>query len=632
MGGYYVPNIQRPGFGYQRRSEDDEDEFDGSGFGDPGDWGGSAGTPASDGPDASGATGGYSPLAANSPAQGMQSMSAPAPAVQNPDWLSGMDWTGSSQQDNPPIPYASPSRGGADTAPTETEANLSRPAGPEGRYLPEPPEPQDAETTPTSTGIPGIGQPPMGRPSKVPPPVSSHAEQEKLKQMIKAGPKRSVLGTILAGAAGFGAGYVNAASRTRNPVPVPQQAMRNLTWRAPGGGAWDTKLARQKELAEQEQGEEKRALSAQQIQAQAEERQAQAKEIAQRGDYLSQIAKTGAKAEEDRQKQQQLQRITQMGGRTPQIRYYPADNPPAEVANSSDWYVKPDPYDPHSMIAVRPDPGQKIDDETADLLGIARGSTVSPSTLNAATRAKISAVNAAQASSDRELERLRREAADKNTVRHQTEMEGIAAGGAADRTEAREQRRTDAQNKALQGAEDSKKNLLIGAERWGDNERNKVRTSLGYISDAEEARIKKAVLAQKQAAYNSYAAASRQYGGAAYDVKLDENGDPIPITEGYLKGQKPTYLPGETAPTPTAPAATPARAPTGGGRGGRGNVPPPVNTSAQTQVPPAEKAPPTAPQGEGVTVPIPNNPSKSMHFASREAAVKFFKDRGYDLK
>jgi hypothetical protein len=61
MGGYYVPNIQRPGFGYQRRSEDDEDEFGGSSDWGSSDWGdGGGATPASDGTMYR-ATGGYSP-------------------------------------------------------------------------------------------------------------------------------------------------------------------------------------------------------------------------------------------------------------------------------------------------------------------------------------------------------------------------------------------------------------------------------------------------------------------------------------------------------------------------------------------------------------------------------------------
>jgi hypothetical protein len=207
--------------------------------------------------------------------------------------------------------------------------------------------------------------------------------------LIKQGPKRSILGTIAAGAAGFGVGYVNAAGRTRNPIPVPTQAMRNLTWRAPGGGAWDTKLARQKELAEQEQGEEKRALTAEQVRAQAEERQAQADYYKQHGTYLEQTAATAAKTEVDRQQQQALQRIIGMGGRTPQIRYFPANSTPDDVAKSNDWYIRTDPADSRYKIAVRPNPGDQIDDDTAEFLGIPKGSYVQPKDAVGAARAKV---------------------------------------------------------------------------------------------------------------------------------------------------------------------------------------------------------------------------------------------------
>jgi hypothetical protein len=593
MGGYYVPNIQRPGFGYQRRSEDDDDEFDGSS-----EWGSDdTATAAPAMPAAASTTGGYSPLAPSPSA-------ASTSAVPTPEyWPKGMDWMGSlgNSPAVQPDSSGSPSRGGAGTTPTSTETNVSQPtmaasAAPGAGIVP-PPAPQYPFAQPA---------PPAATPSKVPPQVS-HTEEEKLKEMLKKGPKRNILGTIAAAAAGFGVGYVNAAGRTKNPIPVPKQAMRDMTWRAPGGGAWDSKIARQKQLAEQEQGEEKRTLAAQQVEAQTEERRAQAEYYKKHGDYLGQTATTAAKAEADRQKQQELQRIIGMGGRTPQIRYFPAGEVPKDVAGSSDWYIRTDPGDPTYKIAVRPDPGQEIDDDTAEFLGLAKGSRVQPRDAVGAARAKVAAANMGQASTSRENEELRKRLADEERARHNRREEGISADLAADRADAREQRRIDAQNKALQGAEDSKKNLLIGAERWGDAERNRVRTSLGYISDAEEARIKKAVLAQKQAAYNSYAAASRQYGGAAYDVKVDENGDPIPITEGYMKGGKPVYLPGEAAPTPTTPAPAPApagagrgapAAPPTGGRGGRGGaaVPPPVNAGGPgvTETPSHPPAPPPA--------------------------------------
>jgi len=270
MGDYYVPNIQRPGFGYKRRGDDD-DEWGGD---DSPDMGASGATEPE--ADTSGAL--FTPYALgrqlNQPSSGTPA--SDGGAVKTPDyWPGGAAWNQPQQSNN----------GAYWRGPND---------------IPLPNQQSGADNYPSDTGVPGVGSPPMPAPERLPPPVSPikpykpGPQQEALKTMTEVGPKRSILGTILAGAAGAAAGWVNAGGRTR-PVAVPTQAMRNMTWRAPkemGGGAWDTRIARQRELAQQEQGEEQRALTSQQIQAQEQERMAQADYYRSRGKYDEEQADT----------------------------------------------------------------------------------------------------------------------------------------------------------------------------------------------------------------------------------------------------------------------------------------------------------------------------------------------------
>lgn len=552
MGGYYVPNIQRPGFGYQRRTEDDDDEDQ---FGGANDWGG-GGDAAAPAPAAS-AAGGYSPLAPS------------------------MSYGQSGQPDS----SGSPSRGGAGTTPTNTEMNLlPEPPVPQTNTIPEPPAPQmniigeppvprDAEIPTARPDIPGVGLPPTARPSRVPPPVSSHAEEEKLKQMLKQGPKRSILGTIAAAATGFGVGYTNAAGRAR-PIPVPTQAMRDMTWRAPGGGAWDTKIARQRQLAEQEQGEEKRSLAAQQVEAQAEERRAQADYYKQHGTYLEQTAKTAAKTEEDRQQQQALQRIIAMGGKTPQIRYFPANSVPDDVAKSNDWYIRTDPADPSHKIAVRPDPGQQIDDETADFLGLPKGAYVQTRDAVGAARAKVALATAGETSTNKENQLLRQQLADEERKRHNKETEKLGAGREADQAEARQARLDADKEKRDAGINSARDTKLTSATVWRQNELDKIRTQGSINPEADEAKLDREWLRRSQSAYDEWGQAIRRGGGSAADFTVYPNGSVAQSTEAYRAGGKGVPL-GEAP----APALTPAPKPKPTG----GKVPPPVNAASQAK-------------------------------------------------
>lgn len=634
MGDMYVPNIQRPGFGYKRYNDEEEDGSDDS-------YGG--GTPASDG----GETGGYSPMvpnspmASNSPAQGMQSP-APAPSAESPAvatpryWPSGTDWMQQLQL-KPPYaftPYgqggqfnqdtsAPASRGGA-----EAEPNLSQPAGAREDFniLNAPPSGQSVEipTDTDTTSVPGVSPRGVGaRPARVPPPVASHVQEEALKKMIKEGPKRSILGTIAGMAAKGAAGYVNAAGRTR-PVPIPTQTARDWALRARGGGAWDTKLAQQQQLAEMEQSDTKQAQAAYQLQAQAEERQSMADYYQQHGAAVAEDAITRRMGEADRQKQQALQRITNMGGKTPQIRYFPANSPPPpEVAKSSDWVVDDYPYDKRYKIAVRPDPGEQIDDETAEFLGMSKGTYLPKGQIVGAAKAKVAAANAVAAQSEREKENLRKQLADANTVRHQKVEEGLMAGAEADRQAAREATRQQQEQKQSDAIDQGRTALLNSATTWRNNELDRLKRdgpALGKKPEEEEAAINAEWLRRSQDAYEKWGnAIRRRPGGTAADFKVYPNGSVVQVSEPYGAGGKP--VPIGSAEKPPAPPVVPPAQSTGGGRGGRGapKVPPAVNTAT---TPTAQAAP-----QPGKTFDVPTPSGAVIHFPDRETAVKWLAAR-----
>ena len=96
--------------------------------------------------------------------------------------------------------------------------------------------------------------------------------------------------------------------------------------------------------------------------------------------------------------------------------------------------------------------------------------------------------------------------------------------------------------------------MIEDADTWGNTYQKNFEAMNGPMKPQEVAELKQKVLARKQIAFNQYSAVGRQYGGAMADVKVDQNGNPIPITQGYMSGQTPVYLPGEKAPA-SAPAA-----------------------------------------------------------------------------
>jgi hypothetical protein len=563
--GLYTPyNIQRPGFGYKRRSDDDVT---------PPGWGTDADT-------------GY----ANTP--------SPSPSVPGYSWQDAQNMRGSAGDPTVTQQNAEASAGGTVGMPTEDPNAWMR-----NDLMPEPPVPGASPQTSnqlvaTVRGAPA--SPPSG--PSIPPPVAQQPapytpgpEQQRLKQMERAGPRRSILGTIAAMGAGAAAGYVNAARRTS--VPVPTQAMQDLTWRAPKGvdeqgnplprGSWNQALGRQKALAAQEELEQKEKQSAQQIQAQAAERMATVQRDIEQGQYWKQTAATAAKKEEDQARENDYNRLVHRGSRG-----QPAEVisiPPGAAAPPGDgWYIAPnDPMNPGNRLAVRPYPGHEISAEQGKAMGIM------PETSTGkyyATPQMIDAYNNTQTKGY-----LGELAATKAQLK--MEQDARTRGAELDERKYRDkllalqfqQLQGEKQGKNSAAAESGKAAQLNQAETLADAERNKIRQSQGVVSAEDEARIAKTLQARRQMAYNNYSSLVRQYGGAAFDVRVDEHGNPIQTTNGYLKGQQPTYLEGEgpqpTTPKPTTPATST----------------PPATPATTSKVPPPPRAPATSPNTAATT-------------------------------
>jgi hypothetical protein len=379
------------------------------------------------------------------------------------------------------------------------------------------------------------------------------------------------------------AGYVNAAGRTRYPVPVP--SMRDLVWRAPDGGSWDTKLARQKELAAEEQGEETRAQSAQQVWAQEQERLARAKQMEDmtqvNRDWRLSQAKIAEQTEEDRR----YKIIKDAGGRgslSPDVVHVA---PGAPLPEGKGWNVYDDPYTPGGKVVVRPNQGIPLTQEKAQAMQIpwqGEGQTYAPAAMVSAFDKLQSAQTIAdQRYYQRELDRARQE---NESLRKGKEFEETRQDRKLTRDILQQnvsEKTTEAKQKVSDAADRQREGELTAATTWRQNEVDKAMREEGAVDPASlnpatQAKLNKEWQRRSQSAYDRWSGGIRRRGGSAADFTVDPGGGVVPSTEPYGLGAAPVPL-GAT-PASAAPTAPPAQS-TGGGRGGRGggNLPARVN-------------------------------------------------------
>ncbi len=205
----------------------------------------------------------------------------------------------------------------------------------------------------------------------VPPPVKAGTpEEDRLREMYRAGPKTSILGTLAGLGVKAAAGWASSPGR---PAHVNEQRLQDWAERSPTGGSWREGIAQQGQLAGMEQADTVRAQAAAKaasdqahVQAQIELAKKQGGYYDAHGEAVKQQQVTAAATEQDRLKNNQMGRIEQAGGAKRQVVNYPKGSP----APTGDWYKMADPYDDKMMIAVRASPGEEIEEELAKRLSI----------------------------------------------------------------------------------------------------------------------------------------------------------------------------------------------------------------------------------------------------------------------
>lgn len=225
----------------------------------------------------------------------------------------------------------------------------------------------DREQLPDFLGrqLPGGSRPPVTAPQ-----VKQGPERQRYEDMLKAGPRRSVAGSIAGGALGAAAGYLNAGGKVR----VDQPDTHGMVWRAPKGtnGSWDTAVTRQHGLAglEHTREQEQTARDKEASRMDLENRQQADREAHTAGSnrYYDEQAETNRRREADTAANEALKRMKdQAGPGATVIPLAPGDPPPSGPG----WTVRPspDPREPKgSRYAIRR--GVPVDEATGVMMGL----------------------------------------------------------------------------------------------------------------------------------------------------------------------------------------------------------------------------------------------------------------------
>lgn len=236
---------------------------------------------------------------------------------QVPDWRRRMpNWGGPPPTVTPPIPQAQQPPMVGDGPGPPVSAMGPEPAGMPPAYTPPPSSPMTGqapdpvvEATAPATRLPAA-----------PPPVKAAAmpEQDRLREMVQAGPKRSVLGTLAGLGVRAAAGWASSPGR---PPQVNAQRLEDWAERSPdGNGSWREGMARQGQLAGMEQGDVARSQAAAKaasdqahVQSQIELAKKQGGYYDAHGEAVKQGAATAAATEKDRVNTQTMDRNLKLG-------------------------------------------------------------------------------------------------------------------------------------------------------------------------------------------------------------------------------------------------------------------------------------------------------------------------------
>lgn len=164
-----------------------------------------------------------------------------------------------------------------------------------------PPEiaPPSVMTGPIGATPPPVIARPSAPPPSPPPPVAT-PEQDRLRQMIAAGPRTSKLGMIAGGLVRAGAAYANSNNPSRPIAHVNNEVLGDWAKRSPTGGPWREGMQRQSQLAGLEAGDQQREVARQKQATDASHTQAQIDLSKQQGAAATMNAETSRRSEEAR--------------------------------------------------------------------------------------------------------------------------------------------------------------------------------------------------------------------------------------------------------------------------------------------------------------------------------------------